>query len=139
MNGVTHFLPLLSLASVSHLCKEAPSDTALSLWVGLGEGLWALAGALCPLGRLDMPFDMPTRLATWITGSCHLDNRCGLAACSQSAHHSGFARSPSRHGHGQFLFHGAQAPCEPECLLRFHPSEPRRPWGQRRLWPACVP
>lgn len=49
MNG-THPLPLplLSLASVSHLCNEAPSDTVMSLRVGLGKGWWALIGHRAP-------------------------------------------------------------------------------------------
>lgn len=75
MKRVTHFLPLLSLASVSHLCKETPSDTALSLGVGLGKGLWALAGALSPLVKSPMPFGMPRWLATWTPGSHHLQSR----------------------------------------------------------------
>lgn len=58
MNGVAPFLLLLSLTSVSHLCKEAPSAAALSPWVGLGRACGHLldhgapqGGWACPLVR----------------------------------------------------------------------------------------
>lgn len=140
-NGVTLFLACLSLASVSHLCKKTPSDTALSLWIGLGRARGHLLEHCAPWGGWACPLVCPL---SWPPGPVVLTAEqweWGLWPLA-SLLIAWFCMSPSLQALAlacQVLFHGAQALCKPGCLLWFILLSPGDLGDTGGLWPACVP